>query len=83
MTQPLSLFIIEIYKKRPETRWDMGVESASVVGALSHADTLEISCHSPIESTAASSGIHGEQKTYKLSKLFIERLHTKSLKYSI
>ena len=25
----------------------MGVESVSVVGVLSHADTLEISCHSP------------------------------------
>ena len=43
--------------------------------------TLEISCHSPT-STAASSGIHGKQKTYKLSKQVNERLHTKSLKYS-
>ena len=34
-----------------------------------------------LEYTAASSGIHGKQKTYKLSKLFNERLHTKSLKY--
>ena len=25
----------------------MGVESVSVAGVLSHADTLEISCHSP------------------------------------
>ena len=33
-------------------------------------------------SPAASSGIHGKQKTYKLSKLFNERSHTKSLKYS-
>ena len=32
--------------------------------------------------SAASSGIHGKQKTYKLSKLFNDRLHTKSLKYS-
>ena len=29
-----------------ETRW-MGAESVSFVEALSHADTLEISCHSP------------------------------------
>ena len=27
----------------------MGVESVSVTEALSHADTLEISCHSPLE----------------------------------
>ena len=32
--------------KRPETRW-MGIESVLVVEAISHADTLEISHHSP------------------------------------
>ena len=32
--------------KRLETRWQ-GVESVSVAEALSYADTLEISCHSP------------------------------------
>ena len=40
---------IPILLKRSETRWDggMGIESVSVAGALSHAETLEISCHSP------------------------------------
>ena len=75
-----TLHISNIVKKA-KTRWD-GVQSVSVAEALSHADTLEISCHSPTRVyTAASSGIHGKQKTYKLSKLFNERLRTKSLKY--
>ena len=61
----------------------MGVESVSVADAHSLADTLEIYCHFPTRvATSASSGIHGTQKIYKLSKLFNERLHTKSLKYS-
>ena len=38
--------IFEIQLKESETRWD-GVESVSVAEARSHADTLEISCHSP------------------------------------
>ena len=60
----------------------MGAESVSVSEAFSHADTLEISCHSRIRVLhAAGSGIHGKQKTYKLSKQFNERLNTKSLKY--
>ena len=33
----------------------------------------------PLRKCCCSSGIHGKQKTYKLSKLFNERLHTKSL----
>ena len=33
-----------------------------------------------LQSTPASSGIHGKQNTNKLSKLFNERSHTKSLK---
>ena len=36
----------------------------------------------PYESTAPSSGIHIKQMTYMRSKLFNERSHTKSLKYS-
>ena len=33
----------------------------------------------PLYSSADSSGIHGRQNTYKLSKLFSERIPTKSL----
>ena len=77
-TATFTLHIRNIVKKARDN--GMGVESVSVVAALSHADTLEISCHSHTKSTAASSGIHGNQKTYKLSKLFNERLHTKSPK---
>ena len=42
----------------------MGVESVPAVEALSHADTLELSCHSlTIDYTAASSGIRGIHST--------------------
>ena len=34
-----------------------------------------------LEYTAASSGFHGRQNTFKLLDLFNERLHTKSPKY--
>ena len=63
----------------------MGVESVSVAEALSHADTLEISCHSPIITRVllpALESMESKRHTYKLSKLFNERLHTKSLKYN-
>ena len=44
-TSTFTLHIRNIVKKA-ETN-GMGVESGSVSEALSHADTLEISCHSP------------------------------------
>ena len=63
----------------------MGVESVSVAAALSHADTLEISCYTPTRVLLPlSSGIHGKYNTcaYKISKLceaqhvnYWERLH--------
>ena len=43
-TATFTLHIRNIVKK---ARDKMGVESVSVSGALSHAETLEISCHSP------------------------------------
>ena len=63
----------------------MGVESVSVVEVLSHADILEISCHSPTRTLQKTYKLSKDmkQKTYKLSKLFHESLHTKSLKYSL
>ena len=40
--------IISAHESVKTSRQDgMGVESVSVTGALSHNDTLEISCHSP------------------------------------
>ena len=59
----------------------MVVESVSVAEALSHADTLEISCHS-LTRVLLLALESMESKTYKLSKLFNERLYTKSLNYS-
>ena len=59
----------------------MGVESVSVSDAFSHADTLEISCHSPTRVLLPALDSMESLKTYQLSKLFNERLHTKSLKY--
>ena len=44
-TATFTLHIRNIVEKNRPDR--MGVESVSVVEALSHADTLEISCHSP------------------------------------
>ena len=35
------------YSEKGQGQDGMGVESVSVAEALSHADTLEISCHSP------------------------------------
>ena len=58
----------------------MGVGSVSVAVPLSRADTLEISCHSPTRVLLPA--LESMEKTYKLSKLFNERLHTNSLKYS-
>ena len=44
-TDTFTLHIRNIVKNARE--WVLGVESVSVTEALSHADTLEISCHSP------------------------------------
>ena len=54
-TATFTLYFINIVKK---ARDKMGAESVSVAEAVSHADTLEISCHSPTRVHAASSGIH-------------------------
>ena len=75
----------------------MGVESVSVAAALSHADTLEISCHSPtrvllpaLESMESKrkQAIEGIQRTftYEITEVphlnYWERLHELKL-YSL
>ena len=55
--------------------------SVSVAGALSHADTPEIFRHSPTRVLLPALESM-ESKRHKLSMLFNECLHTKSLRYS-
>ena len=56
----------------------MGVESVSVAEALSHADTFEISCHSPTRVLLpALESLEGKRHTSYRSYLINERLHIK------
>ena len=79
-TDTFTQHIRNIFKKvRNKMRCD---ESVPFAAALSHDDTLEVSCHSYDKGAAVSSGIHVRKQAYKLSKLLNDRLQTKSLKYS-
>ena len=69
-----TLHIRNIVKKDMQRQDGICIESVSVAEALSHAENWNVLSF-PDESTAPSCGIHGKQETYKLSKIFNERLH--------